>query len=36
MIPKPNVEEGLTVGWPQQKPTMDELKVLMEEVKAKM
>lgn len=36
MIPKPNVEEGLTVGWPQQKTDMDKLKELFAEIKAKM
>lgn len=35
-IPKPNVEEGLTVGWPQQKTDMDKLKELVAEIKAKM
>lgn len=35
-IPKPNQEEGLQVGWPQQKGDMDKLKKLMEEIKAKM
>ncbi|RFU24209.1 hypothetical protein B7463_g12128, partial [Scytalidium lignicola] len=36
MIPKPNVEEGLQVGWPQQKTDMDKLKTLFEEIKSKM
>ncbi|KFY24656.1 hypothetical protein V493_05131 [Pseudogymnoascus sp. VKM F-4281 (FW-2241)] len=36
MIPKPNVQEGLTVGWPQQKTDMDKLKALLAEVQAKM
>lgn len=36
MIPKPNAEEGLGIGWPMQKPGMDTLKALHEELKAKM
>ncbi|MCJ1372957.1 Adenosine 5'-monophosphoramidase [Loxospora ochrophaea] len=36
MIPKPNVEEGLRIGWPMQKTDMDKLKSLFEEIKAKM
>ncbi|KFY26125.1 hypothetical protein V491_01444 [Pseudogymnoascus sp. VKM F-3775] len=36
MIPKPNAQEGLTVGWPQQKTDMDKLKELLAEVQAKM
>ncbi|KFX92305.1 hypothetical protein O988_01471 [Pseudogymnoascus sp. VKM F-3808] len=36
MIPKPNLEEGLTVGWPQQKTDMDKLKELLAEIKSKM
>lgn len=36
MIPKPNAEEGLVIGWPQQKTDMDKLKALCEEIKAKM
>ena len=36
VIPKPNVEEGLTVGWPQQKTDMDKLKDLFAEIKGKM
>lgn len=36
VIPKPNEEEGLIVGWPQQKPNMDELKALHEELKGKL
>ncbi|EME40083.1 hypothetical protein DOTSEDRAFT_137471 [Dothistroma septosporum NZE10] len=35
-IPKPNQEEGLQIGWPQQKGDMDQLKKLFEEIKAKM
>jgi hypothetical protein len=36
MIPKPNQEEGLGIGWPQTKPDQDSLKALLEELKAKM
>ncbi|KAK3385098.1 HIT-like domain-containing protein [Podospora didyma] len=36
MIPKPNAEEGLGVGWPQQKTDMDKLKALFEDIKGKM
>lgn len=36
MIPKPNAEEGLGIDWPMQKPGMDMLKALHEELKAKM
>jgi diadenosine tetraphosphate (Ap4A) HIT family hydrolase len=36
VIPKPNAEEGLGVGWPMQKPEQDSLKALLEELKAKM
>lgn len=36
VIPKPNQEEGLGIGWPQQKGDMDKLKALLEEIKAKM
>ncbi|KAK3321664.1 HIT-like domain-containing protein [Apodospora peruviana] len=36
MIPKPNKEEGLGIGWPQQKIEMDDLKALCEEIKSKM
>jgi diadenosine tetraphosphate (Ap4A) HIT family hydrolase len=36
VIPKPNPEEGLQIGWPQQATDMDKLKKLLEEVKAKM
>lgn len=35
-IPKPNEEQGLVVGWPQQKLEMDELKALAEQIKSKM
>ncbi|KAI0872828.1 HIT-like domain-containing protein [Hypoxylon argillaceum] len=36
MIPKPNEQEGLGVGWPTQEPDMDALKKYFEEVKSKM
>ncbi|KAK7744342.1 Adenosine 5'-monophosphoramidase [Diatrype stigma] len=36
MIPKPNQEQGLGVGWPTQKADMEELKAYFEEIKAKM
>ncbi|KAI0122076.1 HIT-like protein [Daldinia grandis] len=36
MIPKPNEEQGLGVGWPQQTTDMDALKALHEEIKSKM
>ncbi|KAM3070128.1 Adenosine 5'-monophosphoramidase [Clarireedia jacksonii] len=36
MIPKPSQEEGLIVGWPQQKTDMDKLKELFAELKSKM
>ncbi|KAK5662603.1 hypothetical protein OQA88_8517 [Cercophora sp. LCS_1] len=36
MIPKPNQEEGLGIGWPQQKTDMDKLKALSEEIKSKV
>jgi len=36
MIPKPNATEGLGISWPMQKPEMDTLKKLHEELKAKM
>lgn len=36
MIPKPDSEQGLGVGWPAQKTDMDGLKKLLEEVRAKM
>jgi hypothetical protein len=36
MIPKPNEEEGLGIGWPMTKPDNDKLKALLEELKAKM
>ncbi|CAK3967321.1 related to kinase C inhibitor-I [Lecanosticta acicola] len=36
VIPKPNQQEGLGIGWPQQKGDMDKLKTLLEEIKSKM
>jgi len=35
-IPKPNQEEGLGVGWPQQETNMEKLKALLEEIKPKV
>ncbi|KAI8880428.1 HIT-like protein [Backusella circina FSU 941] len=36
IIPKPNPEEGLTVGWPQQKVTQDNLKETLGRIKEKL
>ncbi|PBP18744.1 Hnt1 interacts with the cyclin dependent kinase Kin28 [Diplocarpon rosae] len=36
MIPKPNHEEGMSIGWPQQKTDMDKLKELFADIKSKM
>jgi hypothetical protein len=36
VIPKPDKEQGLGIGWPQQTGDMDRLKKLLEEIKAKM
>ncbi|KAI3319023.1 HIT-like domain-containing protein [Xylariaceae sp. AK1471] len=36
MIPKPNEQEGLGIGWPTQQADMDALKKYFEEVKSKM
>ncbi|KAJ5532945.1 hypothetical protein N7504_011915 [Penicillium tannophilum] len=36
MIPKPNEEEGMSIGWPTQETNMDKLKALHEEIKSKM
>ncbi|KAI9052539.1 hypothetical protein LZ554_003882 [Drepanopeziza brunnea f. sp. 'monogermtubi'] len=36
MIPKPNQEEGMSIGWPQQKTDMDKLKALFAEIKSRM
>lgn len=35
-IPKPNQEEGMSIGWPQQKTDMDKLKELFADIKSKM
>ncbi|KAJ5777668.1 histidine triad nucleotide-binding protein 2 mitochondrial [Penicillium odoratum] len=35
-IPKPNEQEGMSIGWPTQATEMDKLKALHEEIKAKM
>ncbi len=35
-IPKPNKEEGMSIGWPQQKTDMDKLKELFADIKSKM
>ncbi|CAD6443069.1 cad021f8-3f66-4038-abd7-c7a772df568a [Sclerotinia trifoliorum] len=36
MIPKPSIEEGMSIGWPQQTTDMDKLKALFTEIKSKM
>ncbi|KAK3677155.1 Adenosine 5'-monophosphoramidase [Recurvomyces mirabilis] len=36
MIPKPNEEEGLGVGWPQQQGNKEKLTKLQEEIKSKI
>ena len=36
MIPKPNAEQGLVVGWPSKSADMDELKKYAEELTAKL
>ncbi|KAH0556887.1 hypothetical protein GP486_005324 [Trichoglossum hirsutum] len=36
MIPKPNGQEGLGIGWPAMKTDMDKLKELFAELKSKM
>ncbi|KAJ5321760.1 hypothetical protein N7541_007041 [Penicillium brevicompactum] len=36
MIPKPNEEEGMTIGWPSQESDMDKLKALHEDIKSKI
>ncbi|KAJ5898781.1 hit family protein 1 [Penicillium taxi] len=36
MIPKPNEKDGLTLGWPARATDMEKLKILHEEIKAKM
>ncbi|KAL5482330.1 HNT1 [Sanghuangporus weigelae] len=36
VIPKPNEETGLVIGWPTQKIEMDELKALHEDIKSRL
>jgi len=36
MIPKPNEQEGLGIGWPQQQMNKDKLQQLCDEIKSKM
>ncbi|KAI9481532.1 MAG: HIT-like domain-containing protein [Benjaminiella poitrasii] len=36
VIPKPNSEQGLIVGWPQQKVTSDDLKSTLNRIKEKL
>ena len=36
VIPKPNEEQGLGVGWPQSQVEQDELKTLLAEMKSRM
>lgn len=36
LIPKPNQEEGLIIGWPTKSADKDQLTKLLEEIKAKM
>ncbi|KAL5519724.1 hypothetical protein ACEPAG_1384 [Sanghuangporus baumii] len=36
VIPKPNEETGLVIGWPTQKIQMDELKALQEDIKSRL
>jgi hypothetical protein len=36
IIPKPNAEVGLGIGWQQIKPSQDQSKALFEEIKSKM
>ncbi len=35
-IPKPNLAEGLGVGWPQQKTDMEQLQALFNELKSRI
>ena len=35
-IPKPNEQEGMSIGWPSSETNMDKLKALHEEIKSKM
>jgi diadenosine tetraphosphate (Ap4A) HIT family hydrolase len=36
LIPKPNEEEGLGIGWPTKPADKDQLTKLLEEIKSKM
>ncbi|KAJ5088753.1 hit family protein 1 [Penicillium angulare] len=36
MIPKPNEEEGMSIGWPAKNADMDQLKAYFEDVKSRM
>lgn len=36
VIPKPNKEEGLGIGWPAQETDMEKLKKTFEEIKSRM
>nr|POE93202.1 hit family protein 1 [Quercus suber] len=36
VIPKPNEEEGLGIGWPMKSASKDRLQELLEEIKSKM
>ncbi|KAK7546687.1 HIT-like domain-containing protein [Phyllosticta citricarpa] len=36
MIPKPTMEDGLTIGWPAKQPTREELLKQFEDIKSKM
>jgi len=36
VIPKPNAEQGLQIGWPQQEVSSDDLKSLLAEMKSRM
>ncbi|KAJ5630942.1 uncharacterized protein N7484_011042, partial [Penicillium longicatenatum] len=36
MIPKPNEEEGMSIGWPSQEANMDNLKSLHERIMSRM
>jgi diadenosine tetraphosphate (Ap4A) HIT family hydrolase len=36
IIPKPNGEEGLSIGWPAKDANKDELKAFLEEIKGRL
>jgi diadenosine tetraphosphate (Ap4A) HIT family hydrolase len=36
VIPKPDEEQGLQIGWPQQTITTDKLKEIHDEIKSKL